>query len=132
MRARRHLQKGISAIIALVLIVLFGLIGIYMATQFTVSSISTTLSFNTMQAWFAARSGVEWGTVQVLNDDCDNFPGNLTVDNYNVVVTCVSADASEGSDDHTIFELVSTAQRGAEGEITHIFRRVRAVVISDD
>lgn len=56
MKTLKKAQKGFSIIVAVVLIVLFALIGGYMATLTSVGSLNTTVSAGGMQAWFAARS----------------------------------------------------------------------------
>lgn len=132
MKTFPHSQSGFSAILAVVLVVLLGLIGSYMSTQITAGSISTTLSFNGMQAWFAARSGIEWGIYQVLNQappgtGCSPFPGNFTIDNYAVTVTCSgSIEITEGPDRYYIYDLTSTVVSGSAGELTYIYRQITA------
>ena len=66
MKIMKKWQRGFSAIVAVILIVLLALIGGYMATMTSVSSINTTVSAGTMQAWFAARSGIEWAVQQAV------------------------------------------------------------------
>lgn len=120
-------QSGFSAVIALVLVALLGLVGVYMSTQHTVGQLSTALSLNGMQAWFAARSGADWGALRALTGSCAASTG-FTIDGYSVTVTCTSASVTEGPDTYNVYTLVSTATRGANGDLTRISRRVRAFV----
>ena len=127
MKLSRKRQSGFSAMIALVLVTLLGLVGVYMSTQGTVGQLSTVLSFNGMQAWFAARSGADWGALRALNGSCSattRFP----IDAYSVTVTCTSASVTEAPVTYNIYTVNSTAVRGANGDLTRISRSVRAFV----
>ena len=66
MRLLRKKQRGFSAIIAVILVILLALIGAYMSTLTSVGSINTTVSAGTMQAWYAARSGIEWAVRDLI------------------------------------------------------------------
>ena len=96
-------QQGFSAIIAVILVVLMGLVGLYMSTLTSVGSINTTVSAGSMQAWFAARSGIEWAVQQLIitaPGACITSPTtiNLTGGNTNgfsVVLTCTSSSFTE-------------------------------------
>jgi MSHA biogenesis protein MshP len=127
MRSRRGPQRGFSAILALVLITLLGLIGAYMATQGAGGNIATAVSFNGMQAWFAARSGADWGALRALNGSCAAST-SFSIDGYSVTVTCASASVTEPPDTYNVYSLVSTATRGANGDLTRISRTVRTFV----
>lgn len=127
MNVRRIHQAGFSAILALVLVTLLGLIGAYMATQGNVGHVSTALSFNGMQAWFAARSGADWGALRALNGSCAAST-NFTIDGYAVTVTCNSASVTEPPDTYNVYSIVAMATRGANGDLTRIARTVRTFV----
>ena len=120
-------QAGFSAMIALVLITLLGLVGVYMSTQGTVGQLSTVLSFNGMQAWFAARSGADWGALQALNSSCAAST-SFTIDGYSVTVTCSSTAVTEAPDTYNIYTINASAVRGANGDLTRISRSVRLFV----
>ena len=127
MRLSGNRQSGFSAMIALVLVTLLGLVGVYMSTQGTVGQLSTVLSFNGMQAWFAARSGADWGALRALNGSCVAST-SFTIDAYSVTVTCSSASVTEAPDTYNVYTINSTAVRGANGDLTRISRSVRAFV----
>jgi MSHA biogenesis protein MshP len=120
-------QRGFSAIIVIVLIVLFALIGGYMATLSSVSAISTAVSGASMQAWFAARSGAEWGVHQALNTG--NCTGTLTVSGYNVVVACPApAVVTENPDTYNVYTINVTASRGIPGQESFVSRSISVKV----
>lgn len=126
-------QRGFSAIAAVVMIVLFGLLGAYMATLTGVQSITTTLSAGTMQAWFAARSGIEWGVFQVTEDN-DCFPDQTleltegATDRFQVSVACDSTAVFEAPNNYNVYTLTSTAIRGSVGTPGYVSRTIRVSV----
>lgn len=127
----RNKQQGFSAITAVVLIVLFGLIGAYMATLTGVQTVTTTLSGGSMQAWFAARAGIETGVLRVTNNTCGNFSLSLTEggsDRFQVEVTCNEESVFEAPDTYSVYHLTSTATRGSPGTPAYVSRSIRVSV----
>ncbi len=137
MRIMRKCQRGFSAIVAVILIVLLALIGGYMATMTSVSSINTTVSAGTMQAWFAARSGIEWAVQQIIVTTpgaCIASPTtfNLTGGNTNgfsVRLTCAPSSFNEsGIGTYNVYALTSRATRGNPGEPVYVSRQVNVSI----
>ncbi len=120
-------QGGFSAIIALVLVTLLGLVGVYMSTQHTTGQLSTALSLNGIQAWFAARSGADWGALRALNGSCVATT-SFAIDGYTVTVTCSSTAVTEPPDTYNVYSINASAVRGANGDLTRISRSVRAFI----
>ena len=115
-------QHGFTAILVVVILVLFALIGTYMATQVTTASLSATNSFLGMQAWFAARSGAEWGIHQAVHGASCSSSTVLTIADFSVTVTCDATAVSEGPDSYTVYNLTSTATRGSPGDAVYVYR----------
>jgi len=138
MKKYAHRQKGFSAIIAVVLIVLFALLGTYMATLSNISSFNTTQSLGSMQAWFAARSGVEWAAFRVINDgNCGavnavtiNLTGGAT-NGFSVAMTCTVVDDDgaadgirEGGTTYNIYNITANATKGTIGGISYLSKTI--------
>lgn len=121
-------QNGFTAIMVIIILVLFALIGTYMSTQVVTSSISTTLSLLSIKGWFAARSGTEWAIHQVLNNACTPFPASFSINDYDLVITCNPTAVSEGPDNYTIYDIVTTVQKDNPGDLTYISRTLRTSV----
>lgn len=130
-------QKGFSIIVAVVLIVLFALIGGYMATLTSVGSLNTTVSASSMQAWFAARSGVEWAVRDLIvgGGACSGSTINLSGGNTNgftVVLTCTPSPSSPfteaGIGTYNVYELTSRATRGSAGSIGYVSRQLNVSI----
>lgn len=136
MRIFKKAQQGFSVIVAVILIVLFALIGGYMATLVSVGSINTTISGSSMQAWFAARSGIEWAVQQIIvaaPGACTaTTPINLTGGNTNgfrVALTCVATPYTEaGVGTYNVYALTSRATRGSPGDIAYVARQINLSV----
>lgn len=133
MKILKKCQRGFSAIVAVILIVLLALVGGYMSTLTSVSSINTTVSAGTMQAWFAARSGIEWAVQQIIvtsPGSCISSPTtiNLTggsLNGFSVTLTCVPSSFTEsGIGTYNVYALTSRASRGNPGDIAFVSRQV--------
>lgn len=130
-------QKGFSAIIAIVLIVILALLGAYAATTVGVQSLSTTQSVGGMQAWFAARAGIDRGIAAVLGGgDCSSVPATPLalngggLDGFSVTqLGCSSTTVQEGPATYNVYQLTATASRGGNvGDIAYISRTVQVSV----
>lgn len=124
MMSLKHIQRGFAALIAVVVLVLFALIGVYLATQMTTSSINTSTSYLEMQAWLDARSAADWGAYQALYGSSCPASTTFNIGNFNVTVTCAAAPVSEGSNNYTVYNLTAAASRGAPGDVSYVFRKV--------
>ncbi len=131
-------QQGFSAIVAVILIVLLALIGGYMSTLTSVSSLNTTVSAGTTQAWFAARSGIEWAVRQIIvaaPGACIASPTTINLsggssDGYSVTLTCAMLPSpatmfnESGIGNYNVFQLTSRATRGAAGDLAYVSRQI--------
>lgn len=128
-----HKQGGFSAIIAVVLIVLFALIGAYMATLSSVSAVTTASSGAAIQAWFAARSGMEWGVHRALNlvscagvdGQTINFTGG-SLNGFQARIACVATSVTEAPVTYNIYNITTTASRGVVGDEGYASRTIMA------
>lgn len=138
MKLLKKYQRGFSAIMAVVLIVLLALIGGYMATLTSVSSLNTTTSAGTMQAWFAARSGIEWAVQQIIvtaPGAC--FPSPITINltggntnGYTVVLTCAPPTpfTELGIGGYNVYALTARATRGNAGSHGYVSRQINVSI----
>lgn len=131
----QHNQRGFSVIMAIILVVLFALLGTYMSTLSNTSSLNTTQSYRSMQAWMAAKSGFQWGVQQVTTLNACFIPANgiftLTggsTNGYKVTVTCIASPIVEGGVMYNVYTLTSAATSGTVGEITYVSRVLNASV----
>lgn len=126
-------QRGFSAILVVVLIVLFALMGGYMATMTSVSAINTAGTAGSIQAWFAARSAVDWAVYQALNGGCASVTSPLNLSGgglagFQASITCGETAVTEGSSNYNIYNIGVTATRGTVGQVTFVSRSVDVTV----
>lgn len=122
--------RGFSMVMVVVVITLFAMIGAYMSTMVTTSSIASSYTFGGMQGTFAAHSGTDWAIWEVLHSGtgCGSFPASFTIDDFDINITCSGTAVTEGPDSYTVYDLVTTANRGSQGDSGYILRQVRTSV----
>ena len=140
-------QTGFSAIIVVVMIVFFALLGTYMATMSSISSLNTSQSAGAMQAWFAARSGVEWAVHQALaasdggctcaTNCCTGISGSTLnfseggLNGYQATVdVCNAVNYSEASASYCVYDLTVSASNNSSVQLTSVYRTI-TLSISD-
>lgn len=122
MKILKKAQRGFIAILAIVVLVLFALIGVYMSTQMTTASMDTSASYLGMQAGLAARSGAEWGMYRALHGASCPASTSFVMGDFGVTVKCTSAAVTEGSNNYTVYNLSVTASRGNPGDVLYVTR----------
>ena len=135
-------QQGVALVALVILLVIFVTVGFFMATRSNTQHISVALSARTMQAWFAAQSGMEWAVHQATlsqvahNAICDD-PAILTTfvvptgasSGYNLDITCTdSGGFSESGVGFEVDLITVVATDGTAGNTTFVSRSLQAVV----
>ena len=138
-------QRGLGALTIIIFLVLLGLLGVYMNSMTTLSSLNTSAAAGAMQAWFAARSGAEWGIYQALNrpactcgSNCCaagtsisgatiNFSGGGT-NNYSASLNCSETPLNEGGTNYCVYDIGVTATFGTPGDVTFARRRLEVTI----
>ena len=129
MTIQRKRQNGFSAMIVIVLIVLFSLLGTYMASMSTIGSLNTTQSAGSMQSWFAASSGVQWAIQKSLAASaggctcattcCTGINGQTLnyseggLDGYSATVSCSASQMTEAGSNYCVYNLGVTGTNGS-------------------
>ena len=145
MKYYQRKQHGFSAIIIVVLIVLFGLLGTYMATLTSVGSFSATQSTSTSLAGFAARSGAEWAVHNALaasdggctcganccaaiNAQTINF-AEAGLDGFQASLSCSEIQYSETPATYCIYNINATATNGSGAQLTSVSRTLSVSIV---
>ena len=106
-------QKGFAGVGVILMLVVLGAIAVTGNMLYRQKANTNLLEITGAQAYQAARSGIEWGLYQsIQNNSCVasssvSFGGTLS--NYTVVVQCTSSTINEGNSSKTINNIVSTA-----------------------
>lgn len=127
--------RGFAVMTAIFLIVVLGLLGTVIVSLATTQSIDSVRDLRGSQAYFAAKAGLEWGVYRVLQGG-GACSGSSTVpalagsaSGFTVTVTCAaSAPVDEAGSSVTVYQITSTAARGALGAPDYAERQLQAVV----
>lgn len=118
---------------------LFILVVLTVVSGFTVSiagmSRSTaSFSIQGLRAYFAARSGIEWGTNKVTNTPTV-CPANTTLTlaqeglkGFSVNITCTVTSFVEGTTNINVFLLTSLASKGVLGDPDYVSREMQVTI----
>lgn len=128
---KRFKQDGFSLITALFILVILAAVSGFSVSIAGMIHSTTSLVQQGEVAFFAARSGLEWGLFKVSNNPAA-CPATTTLtlsqgvlDNFTVQVTCSAASVTEGSATFNIFTLNSLAERGSFGNGDYISREMQ-------
>lgn len=141
------LQRGVSLITAIFLLVVLGTLGTMMVTFFAAQQQSSALDVMGSRAYQAARAGVEWAAFNVaqmsppgtLWPGCAAIPaplfaaGTLAGDlaPFTVTLTCVSIAAVEAGNPIVVYDITSTAVfGGAPGNADYVERVTSAKLLN--
>lgn len=133
--------RGFSLISAIFLLVVIAVLGMFAVTLFTSQQQAATLDLLGSRAYQAAHAGVEWGAYQVITPDsisCNTLPATTSnsvaltaaeLQDYTVTVDCGSTAASEAGVTVTLYQLTSTATRGAVTSPYYVERQLTATIV---
>ena len=116
-----------SLVTALFILVVLSAIGGYMILAAGVQSQTTVMALQGVRAYYAARSGLEWGIFRDLaSGSCAN--GTFDVGDFSVSVDCRETIFTEGGNDYTVFRISSLAEWGSYGDENYVSRQLTARV----
>ena len=127
---KMKLQQGFSLIGALFLLIVVGSLLLVLARTIAVEDRESILGVLTNQAYFAARSGMDWAGVEAINGGCTSVNNTMTLEGFSVTTTC---SATTGIDEGTgttynVYALTSTATKGSKSTGTLVSRTLRGSV----
>lgn len=105
-------QRGFSLVTALFLLVVLAALGAYMVGISTTQKYTTVYALQGAKAYYAARSGIEWGISASVGGACAGATP-IVMGDFTVTVTCVSSAHSENGLDFHVYHLDAQAQTTA-------------------
>jgi MSHA biogenesis protein MshP len=135
MSARRaSAQRGFAIISAVFLIVVLSLLGAMIVSLSTTQQVGSARDLLGSRAYFAARTGIDWGSYQVLQGG--SCPATTTLpplqgsaDGFTITVGCsASGPFDEAGTAVRVYRIVSTASTGTLGQLDHAERQMQAVI----
>ncbi|MCW8904150.1 pilus assembly protein MshP [Sedimenticola sp.] len=123
-------QHGFSLISTLFMLVVLAALGSYMVRLNISQQTTTTLSLQSVRAWYAASSGLEWAVYQInTNNSCPGVPSSFNADGFTITLSgCTAYPVTEGAISYTLYDLQIEASRGSFGLADYVARRLRATV----
>lgn len=130
------LQRGVSLITAIFLLVVLGTLGTMMVTFFAAQQQSSALDVMGSRAYQASRAGIEWAAYhirqQAQDQGCAGIAAPLfaagdlvgSLSTFQVTLTCSAASAVEGTVPIYVYDLTSTAVSGGAPGGTDYVERV--------
>lgn len=127
----RRNARGFAAITAVFILVVLGMLGAVLVTVFSGQQRSSAFDALGSQAYFAARSGVELGAYQAINDGCGNVPASFVHGQMTVFLECSSSTHYEAAQTVMVYEITATACNRstctADG-VSYVERQLRMTV----
>ena len=146
-RVCRGSQRGFSIVTAIFLLVVLAALGVFILTVSGTQHRSAALDVQGVQAYQAARAGIEWGAYRVLDPNNTLNPATCgtafvtcpagstalpalagSLSPFTVVVTCNMTQTTEGNRDVRVFAITSTATTGSPGTAGYIERQLQATL----
>ncbi len=127
------LQRGVAAISALFLLVVLAALGAFMVTFSNTQQLTAAQDVRGSQAYWAARTGLEWAIPQVIaNDSCPAASSTFAVNGYEVQTTCGASSFNEGGTT-TLINITALACRpgpcgAGVGSLSYVERSLSAVI----
>ena len=98
MNLRASTQRGFALMSALFLLVVLAALGVYMVSISSTEHYTSLYALQSAKAYYAARSGIEWGADTALNNSCAAAnkiglnPGG-TLSGFSVNVACTDPNS---------------------------------------
>jgi MSHA biogenesis protein MshP len=108
-------QRGISLIVVVFLLAGVSVLALSMMNLSGTQQISSMYTIRSTQAYFAARSGMEYAIDRVTAAACGGITSPQTISGFTVTITCTpSGPFDEGNPalPYTIYRLTTTATGG--------------------
>ena len=134
-------QHGFALVAAIFIVVVLAMLGVMMVTIGGMQRATVSAAAQGTRAYYAARSGVEWGIFGALNNTvatCGNAPStpatntfNLSVSGLNgfsVSVVCSYTPHRERNDTYNVYAITATATSGAFGDADYVSRTLKTTV----
>lgn len=142
MKANLRTQSGFSIAVGIFLLVIIAGLGVFMLSIYSTQQSTSSQDVQGTRAYHAARSGIEWGSYQILSLEnsavtvapytCAGVMGSPTfsgaLQNFSVTVSCSSTATTEGGNTIRVYQITSTASFGAAPSPDFVERQVIARV----
>lgn len=128
-------QQGFSIVMAIFILVVLGLLGVYMVRFSGVQHATSSYALQGARAYQAAKAGLGWAIskidtggscVDVNAQTALTFPD---IPGFTVGLGCTLASYVEGSDNPGIYQMVAHSEFGAYGDADYISRELEVSIV---
>ena len=124
-------QTGMSILLVVFMVAVLSTLGLVITTLSSTQHFTASLSGQSLQTYFAARTGIEYAVARIVaGSGCDSISSPLTIDGNSVAVACaVSGTFDEGAaTTYDVFEIDVVASIGGFSAPDASNRRLRATI----
>ncbi len=134
-------ERGFALVAAIFIVVVLAMLGIMMVTIGGMERATASAAVQGARAFYAARSGIEWGTFGALNNTaatCGAAPSTPTTNTFNLAATglagftvsvvCSYTTHKERSNTYNVYVINSTATSGNFGDTDYVSRTLQVTV----
>lgn len=127
-------QQGFSIVSAVFILIVLSLLSAFMVNIAGVQRATGTLALNGARVFYAAKSGIEWGSYNAMSiNPKTNFNQTFNITagdgfNSNVSVSGIYTSTTESGTTIDIYTITSTASFGSSGTLDYVSRQIIATV----
>jgi MSHA biogenesis protein MshP len=129
-------KKGFAMISAVFLLLILGLVGVYIVRLDSLRRSVSNMSIQGGRAYYAAKSGLEWGIATMVaaapNAACFGSTvinlNQVALNGYTATVTCSALSATEGTT-YTVYTITAVGQKGSIGAQDYVSRTIFTQII---
>lgn len=131
--SRNRRERGFAAVVAVFILVVLGGMGAVLVTVFSAQQRGAAFDALGIEAYQAARTGVEVGAYRALSGGCGTVPASFTVGSFTVALQCTASSHTEGGELLNVFQITATAcnrascPANADG-LSYVERQLRATI----
>ena len=125
------MQKGITLIGAIFVLIIVSLLGTYLVNIYGVQQKTSVLALQTARAYQTANAGIEWGIDRIVNSNSCNANISLTptINNFTVTVTCqLLGNYSENTTTKNVYLITANSQFSSYGNPDYISRTMQTTI----
>ncbi|MEQ1667802.1 MAG: hypothetical protein ABL868_05050 [Sulfuriferula sp.] len=126
-------QRGFSIVSAIFLLVVLSALGAFMLTFSNVQQMTAAQDIQGTKAYQAARTGIEWGAYQILQNSgsctaSSTVPLGGNLSGFTLIVNCSKTTTTEAGNTVNFYQLTATTTSGTVGSTTYVERQLQAII----
>lgn len=131
---KKNKNKGFALVSAVFILVILAMMSSFIISISIISNKTTEFSLQGTRAYFAAKTGLDWGIKQIISNPtvCPATTAlSLTqggLKGFVSTVSCSATQYTEGSSTFNVFNLTALATKGSFGNVDYVSRQMQVSV----